>query len=119
MSPDEIHDMGTLELEKLQAWMDVILKQVGYVERMRGIAEDPKYQFADGNPGHAEVMVFVHDKLKWIRVQMPRAFHTLVNPNMEVQRLLPAEDRERRPHPGSRSRSTLRFQRASGAVTDL
>ncbi len=97
MTPDEIHETGKRELEALHAQMDAILKQIGYTkgsvgERMRGLAEDPKYQFADGDLGRAEIMNFVQQKLTWIRAQMPRAFHTLVNPNMEVRRLPPEEE---------------------------
>ena len=97
MSPDEIHETGKRELEELHAQMDAILKQIGYTkgsvgERMKGLAEDPRYQFADGDAGRTEIMAFVQQKLTWIRAQMPRAFQTLVNPNMEVRRLPPEEE---------------------------
>jgi uncharacterized protein (DUF885 family) len=97
MTPDEIHETGKHELDELHARMDVILKQIGYTkgsvgERMKGLAEDPKYQFAEGDPGRAEIMAFIQEKLTWVRAQMPRAFHTLVNPNMEVRRLPPEEE---------------------------
>jgi uncharacterized protein (DUF885 family) len=34
-------------------------------------------------------MAFIHEKLKWINAQLPRAFNTLVHPNMEVKRMSP------------------------------
>ena len=37
-------------------------------------------------------MAFIQDRLTWIRAQLPRAFNTLVNPNMEVKRLPPEEE---------------------------
>ena len=94
MTPDEIHELGRSELRDLHAQMDTILKEVGYTsgsvgERMKGLAKDPKYAFADGDPGRAEIMAFINEKLAWIKAQMPRAFNTLVNPNMEVKRLTP------------------------------
>jgi uncharacterized protein (DUF885 family) len=97
MSPDEVHELGRRELERLQARMDTILKQVGYPQgsvgaRMRKLAEDPRYKFSDGDPGRAEIMAFIDDRLRWIREQMPRAFHHVVNPNMEVRRLPPEEE---------------------------
>lgn len=97
MSPDEVHEMGRRELEQLQARMDEILKSVGYTQqsvgvRMQQLAKDPRYKFADGDKGRAEITAFIDDRLTWIRAQMPRAFNTVVNPNMEVKRLPPEEE---------------------------
>ncbi|MEJ7776141.1 MAG: DUF885 domain-containing protein [Sphingomicrobium sp.] len=97
MTPDEVHDMGRREVEALHARMDVLLRQIGYTQgsvgaRMQALAKDPKYQFAPGDKGRAEIMAFIEDRLTWIRSQMPRAFNTLVNPNMEVKRLPPEEE---------------------------
>jgi uncharacterized protein (DUF885 family) len=97
MTPDEVHEMGRRELQQLQARMDELLKGVGYTEgsvgaRMQALAKDPKYQFAEGDKGRAEIMAFIQERLAWVRAQMPRAFNTLVNPNMEVKRLPPEEE---------------------------
>lgn len=97
MTPDEIHELGKSELSDLHAQMDTILKEVGYAngsvgERMKALADDPRYQFAEGDPGRAEIMAFIDEKLEWIKLQMPRAFNTLVSPNMEVKRLPPEEE---------------------------
>jgi uncharacterized protein (DUF885 family) len=37
-------------------------------------------------------MALIHERLEWIKAQMPRAFNTLVDPNMEVKRLPPEEE---------------------------
>jgi uncharacterized protein (DUF885 family) len=97
MTPDEVHALGKSELERLHAEMDTILKGIGYSkgsvgERMQALARDPRYQFADGDTGRAEIMAFIQSRLDWIRSQLPRAFNTLVNPNMEVKRLPPEEE---------------------------
>jgi len=97
MSPDEVHRLGQSELERLHAQMDTLLKQVGYSqgsvgERMKGLATDPRYQFAEGDEGRAEIMAFIEERLEWIEAQMPQAFNTLVDPNMEVKRLPPEEE---------------------------
>ena len=97
MTPDEIHAMGQSELQQLHGRMDTILKGAGYTkgtvgERMNALSKDPRYQFADGDQGRAEIMAFIQDRLTWIRAQLPRAFNTLVNPNMEVKRLPPEEE---------------------------
>ena len=97
MSPDEVHTLGQSEVKSLHAQMDTILKEIGYTqgtvgERMQGLAKDPKYKFSEGDKGRAEIMAFIKDRLDWVKAQMPRAFNTVVNPNMEVKRLPPEEE---------------------------
>ena len=97
MTPDQVHALGQSELERLHAEMDGILKGIGYStgsvgDRMKALAKDPRYQFAEGDKGRAEIMAFIQKRLEWIRAQLPRAFNTLVNPNMEVRRLPPEEE---------------------------
>jgi uncharacterized protein (DUF885 family) len=97
MTPDEVHEMGRSELQRLHARMDEILKEIGYPqgsvgERMKALAKDPRYKFSDGDKGRVEIMAFIQERLTWIRAQMPRAFNHVVNPNMEVKRLPPEEE---------------------------
>jgi len=97
MSPDEVHELGQSEVKRLHAQMDTILKEIGYSqgsvgERMKGLANDPRYKFAEGDKGRAEIMAFIKDRLDWVKAQMPRAFNKVVNPNMEVKRLPPEEE---------------------------
>ena len=97
MSPDEIHELGKSELNGLHAQMDAILKEAGLStgtvgQRMQALAKDPRYKFAEGDKGRAEIMAFIGERLAWIKAQMPRAFNTIVNPNMEVKRLPPEEE---------------------------
>ena len=92
LSPNEVHELGQSELKRLHAQMDTILKSIGYSkgsvgERMKALATEPRYKFAEGDTGRAEIRVFLDDRLAWIKAQLPRAFNTLVNPNMEVKRL--------------------------------
>ncbi len=97
MTPDEVHEMGRDELQRLHARMDEILKQIGYAhgsvgDRMKALAKDPRYKFSEGDTGRAEIMAFIQNRLTWIKAQMPRAFDHVVNPNMEVKRLPPEEE---------------------------
>jgi len=97
MSPDEVHELGQSEVKRLHAQMDTILKEIGYSqgsvgERMKGLANDPRYQFADGDQGRAEIMTFIKERLDWVKAQMPRAFYKVVDPNMEVRRIPPEEE---------------------------
>jgi len=92
-----VHELGLSEVKRLHAQMDAILKEIGYTdgsvgERMKGLAKDPRYKFSEGDKGRAEIMALINDRLVWIKAQMPRAFNTVVNPNMEVKRLPPEEE---------------------------
>ncbi|MFK4003618.1 DUF885 domain-containing protein [Qipengyuania sp. NPDC077563] len=97
LSPDEVHEQGLEELEALHARMDPILRKVGYTDgsvgdRMSALADDPRYKFAEGDTGRAQIMEFIEERVNWIRAQMPRAFNTLVDPNLEVVRIPVAEE---------------------------
>ncbi len=97
MTPDEIHEQGLEELAELQGQMDPILKEIGFTtgsvgERMQALSQDPRYKFAEGDPGREEIFNFIDDRIEWIKAQMPRAFNELVDPNMEVRRIPPNEE---------------------------
>ncbi len=94
MTPDDVHQMGLDELRALHARMDPILRGIGYTEgsvgaRMTALGADPRYQFADGDAGRAEIMAFIQDRLTDIRGRLPRAFNTLVRGYLEVVRISP------------------------------
>jgi uncharacterized protein (DUF885 family) len=97
MAPDEIHEMGLTQLDEIHGRMDPILRDLGYTQgsvgdRMTALGQDPRFKFAEGDPGRAEIMQFIHDRIDWIRAQMPRAFSNLVRANLEVRRLPLAEE---------------------------
>ena len=97
MTPDEIHQMGLDQVAELHGRMDTILKGLGYTQgsvgsRMTALSDDPRYKFAEGDPGRADIMAFIQERLRIIRAQLPRAFRTLVRGNLEVKRLPPEEE---------------------------
>lgn len=97
LTPDEIHRQGLAELEEIHGRMDPILKEIGYTkgsvgERMQALSQDPRYHFAEGDAGRAEIFAFINERLGWIKAQMPRAFNKLVDPPLEVRRLPLAEE---------------------------
>jgi len=97
MTPDEIHELGLAELERIHARMDPILRSIGYTEgsvgaRMTALGDDPRYKFAEGDPGRADIMVFIEERIQWIKAQMPRAFRKLASGNLEVRRLPLSEE---------------------------
>jgi uncharacterized protein (DUF885 family) len=97
MSPDEIHEMGLTQLAEIHSRMDPILRDIGYTtgtvgERMTQLSTDERFMFAPDDPGRAEIMAFIEQRMAWIRTQMPRAFNTLVDANLEVRRLPLSEE---------------------------
>src|SRR4028118_7383 len=96
MSPEEVHQMGLRELRELQARMDPILRGLGYTKgsvgtRMQALGRDPRYKFAAGDKGRAEIMAFIDERLRIIRTKLPQMFNTMVRGNLEVRRI-PAEE---------------------------
>lgn len=94
MTPDEVHEMGLEELRALHGRMDPILRGIGYTEgsvgaRMTALGGDPRYQFAEGDAGRAEIMAFIEERIADIRTRLPRAFNTLVRGYLEVVRISP------------------------------
>ncbi|HUE78150.1 MAG TPA: DUF885 domain-containing protein [Sphingomicrobium sp.] len=97
MTPDEIHQRGLDELRELQGRMDPILKNLGYTkgtvgERMQALGRDPRYKFAPGDKGRAEIMAFIEERVRIVRGKLPQMFNTLVRGNLEVRRLPPEEE---------------------------
>ncbi|MDT8279071.1 MAG: DUF885 domain-containing protein [Erythrobacter sp.] len=97
MTPDEIHRQGLAELDEIHGKMDPILREIGYTtgtvgDRMRALSDDPRYKFAEGDPGREEIFAFINDRVAWIKAQMPRAFNQLVDPPLEIRRLPLAEE---------------------------
>src|SRR5690606_10507140 len=91
MTADAIPRMGMDQLAEIHGRMDPILRGLGYTsgsvgERMQQLGEDPRFKFPEGDPGRAEIMAFIQQRIAWIRAQMPRAFTTLVPARLEVRR---------------------------------
>ena len=97
MTPEEVHQLGLDQLELLQGRMAPILQSLGYTEgsvgaRMTALADDPRYQFPEGDDGRQEILGVIEEQLSLIRARMPQAFGTLVRGNLEVRRLPPEEE---------------------------
>ena len=97
MSADEIHELGLTQLDEIHSRMDPILRDIGYTQgsvgdRMTALGTDARFKFAEGDPGRAEIMDFIHDRIDWIRARMPRAFTRIVDAKLEVRRLPLAEE---------------------------
>ncbi|OYX66765.1 MAG: twin-arginine translocation pathway signal [Sphingomonadales bacterium 32-64-17] len=97
ITPEEVHELGHDTLASIHAKMEPILRSLGYTEgtagqRMKQLSEDERFKFAEGDEGRAQIMDFIHERIDWIRSQMPRAFSRTVPANLEVRRLPLAEE---------------------------
>ncbi|WP_326524563.1 DUF885 domain-containing protein [Sphingomonas sp.] len=97
MTPDEVHAEGLRQHADLHRQMDAILKSMGLTQgsvgaRMRALAKDPRFTFAPGDEGRAQILKFIDGRIADIRPRLPNAFHTLVRGNVEVRRIAPAEE---------------------------
>jgi uncharacterized protein (DUF885 family) len=91
-SAEEIHQLGLDTLAELHAQMIPILDDLGLTgdtigARMQALAADPRFQFTEGDPGRAEIMTLIQERVDWIKAQMPRAFRVLAPGNLEVKRM--------------------------------
>jgi uncharacterized protein (DUF885 family) len=96
-TPEQVHAQGQEELRALHSEMDSILKGLGYSkgevgERMLALGKDPRFAFAEGDPGRKEIMAFIEGRIADIRPRLSKAFETLVKGNVEVRRIAPAEE---------------------------
>lgn len=97
LTPNEIHELGQEELAELHGRMEPILRSLGYTQgtvgaRMGALLRDPRFMFAQGDDGRAEILAEIARRIDWIKARMPRAFRRLVSGNIEVRRLPPAEE---------------------------
>ena len=97
MSPDEVHRMGVERLKDLHGRMDPILRSLGYTQgsigdRMKALARDPRYRFAEGDKGRAEIVADIQQQLAKIHTLLPRGFKQLVNPPVTVVRMSPEQE---------------------------
>lgn len=97
LTPDEVHAMGQAQLKDLYGQMEPILASLGMTQgsvgaRMRALSRDPRFTFAAGDAGRAQILQFIEGRIADIRSRMPRAFNTLVRGNVEVKRIAPAEE---------------------------
>ena len=97
LPPDEVHQLGLDQVKELQGRMDPLLKSLGYTqgsvgERMQALGKDPRYKFAAGDPGRAQIMAYIQQRIAKIRTILPRAFNTMVPGHLEVRRMAPQQE---------------------------
>jgi uncharacterized protein (DUF885 family) len=96
-SPDEIHAQGLEELARLHDRMDALLRPLGYTKgsvgaRMAALAKDPRYAFAEGDAGRAEIIAFCKASIDAVRPKLPLAFSRKGGGFLEILRIPESEE---------------------------
>ncbi len=87
MTPDDIHNLGLDEVERIHLEMDVLLKQIGLNEggvgaRMQQMLNDPKYIYPSTDEGKAQLIADMRADLAMANERLPQWFGKL--PDQEV-----------------------------------
>lgn len=92
MTPDEIHRIGLDLVKEISAEADIKLKAIGYTqgtvgERMRALAEDPKYVYPNTDEAKEKVIADLNVQIQAIQAKLPQWFGILPKAACEVRRV--------------------------------
>ncbi len=92
MTPDEVHDLGLAEVERISAEMDAILKAQGLsqgsvAERFAAIGQRPGMRYANDDAGREELLADLNDQITDVMARSGDWFGTLPSQPVEVRRI--------------------------------
>ncbi len=90
LSPEQIHQLGLDEVQRISAEMNAILIANGHTqgtvgERMLKINDDPQFLYEDSEAGRAELLADLNGYIAEINVRMPELFGTKPPYDVEVR----------------------------------
>lgn len=91
-TPEEVHQIGLTEAARIQAEMDQILKSLGYkggtvAERMRQLAQEDRFLFADDEAGRELVLKEYQEIIDEIDQDLDEVFNLRPRLGVEVRRV--------------------------------
>ncbi len=94
LPPDEIHAIGLVEVDRIHAEMDPLLKSIGYTEgtvgaRMGEMLKDPEYIYPNTPEGKAQLMADMKADLALADAKLPQWFGKLPDQDVVI-RAVPA-----------------------------
>ncbi len=101
LSPNEIHNIGLAEVERITKEMDSILSANGYKEgsvgkRMMQLNDEPRFLYEDSDAGRQQLLDDLNGQIAEINERMPEQFATAPPYDVEVRRI-PVERQEGAP----------------------
>ena len=90
LSADEIHQTGLLEVARITAEMDEILRGEGYAEgdvgeRMQQLNVEERFLFANDSGGKEQLLTFVREQVDGMTAELPNWFRKLPEHKVEVR----------------------------------
>ena len=92
LTPEQIHQIGLDEVNRISKEMDQILKANGYAggsvgDRMTALGEEPRFLYADSDAGRAELLADLNRYISEMDQRMPEQFATKPPYAVEVRRI--------------------------------
>lgn len=97
LSPEEIHQLGLSEVERISGQMDTLLKANGYTdgtvgERMLMLADIPGQLYDATDEGRRALLDYLNDEVKAVMDKAPEFYGTLPTQAVEVDRIPPVSE---------------------------
>ena len=91
-TPDELHELGLSEVERLEAAMDAILRGEGLTEgtvgaRVQTLMADPAHHFPNTDEGREELLAYLEDLNTEIMELSAPVFATIPEAELEIKRV--------------------------------
>ncbi|MEM9102603.1 MAG: DUF885 domain-containing protein [Pseudomonadota bacterium] len=92
-TPEEIHQVGLSEVDRIQDNMLEILKgegisvENGFTQAMEELQQDTQYFYPDTDEGRQQILTDYQVMIDEITQSMPEAFHSLPKASVEVKRI--------------------------------
>jgi uncharacterized protein (DUF885 family) len=98
MSPEEIHELGLREVERIRGDMEAIKKQVGFegglAEFFDYVRDDVKFYLPDTDAGRQACLDRSVEHLDWMTARLPQYFGILPKAELVVKRVEPFLERD-------------------------
>ncbi|MEH6586318.1 MAG: DUF885 domain-containing protein [Halioglobus sp.] len=93
MTPDEVHSLGLIEVGRIQAEMNAIMKRVGFEDSLQEffdyVREDERFYYPDTDAGREAYIEETRRQLNKMEALLPQYFGRLPLAPLEVRRVEP------------------------------
>ncbi len=92
--PAEIHRLGLEQNAAIKARLDTLLKAQGMTQgsvsdRLQALNKDPRFLYPDNDPGRAQLIAYLNDRIAHIRPLLPKISHLGLKADVTVKRVPP------------------------------